>query len=193
MAQDQSNGYEAIADDYMAARSDIGRDIVAAWAAKIPTGGSVLDIGAASGERLTGLLVEAGLDVFAIDASPTMVAAFEERFPDVPIACEPAEDSAFFDRAFDAVMAIGLVFLLSEDAQRKLLNRIAEALKPRGTFLFSAPWQECSWRDVLTGQLSRSLGVDAYRQILSGLDMDAITTHTDDGQNHYFESRKNDY
>lgn len=175
----------------MTVRSDVARDVVAAWAQKLPEGGAVLDVGAASGERLVPVLQDAGLEVFALDASPAMVAAFKARFPNIPVACEAAEDSSFFGRQFDGVMAIGLVFLLREASQRELFRRIAEdALKSGGSLLFSAPYQACTWTDVLTGQPSTSLGAQTYRSILEHHAMKVIQTHTDEGGNHYFEVEK---
>lgn len=173
----------------MALRSDVGRDVVAAWAQRLPKGGAVLDVGAASGERLVPVLQDAGLEVFALDASSAMVAAFKARFPNIPVACEAAEDSSFFGRQFDGVMAIGLVFLLREASQRELFRRIAEdALKPGASLLFSAPFQACAWTDVLTGEPSTSLGAQSYHSILARHAMKVIQTHTDEGGNRCFEA-----
>lgn len=190
VSEDRSHGYEAVAEQYMTVRSDVGRNVVADWAQRLPRGGAVLDVGAGFGEPMVPILQDAGLDVFGIDASPALVAAFKERFPDIPIACEPAEDSTFFDRQFDGVMAIGVVFLLLEADQRRLFQSIASALKPGGRLLFSAPVQTCSWTDVLTGQSSTSLGAEAYRRILVSEGMDVIATRFDKGGNHYFEAGK---
>ena len=170
LPEDTSNGYEAVAEAFMRRRlqSPTGLAIVREWAASLPRGGSVLDVGAGSGEPLTAALIEEGFDVSAVDASPTMVASFQRRFPGVEVACEPAEHSRFFDRTFDGVLAIGLVFLLPAERQRELLRRMAAALKPEGRLLFSAPRQVCVWDDLLTGQASSSLGADEYRRIIAG-------------------------
>ena len=190
-AEDTSNGYEAVAEDFTRLRlqSPTGLAIVRKWAASLPRGGCVLDVGAGSGEPLTAALIEAGLDVFAIDASPTMVAAFQRRFPGVKVACEPAEYSRFFERTFDGALAIGLVFLLPADNQRQLIRRMAAALKPGGRLLFSAPREVCVWDDLLTGQPSSSLGADEYRRIAAGSGLHILGEHVDEGGNHYYEAR----
>lgn len=190
MREDRSYGYEAIAKRYMTLRTDVGCEVVAAWAQKLSKGGAVLDVGAGSGEPTMPILQDAGLKVFALDASPAMVDAFKTRFPNIPVACEAAEDSSFFDRRFDGVMAIGLIFLLSEANQRELLCRIADVLEPAGSLLFSGPYQACTWTDVLTGRPSTSLGAQTYRSILAHHGMKVIQTHTDEGGNHYFEAEK---
>ena len=193
MSEDASNGYEAVAEEFMAVRSTSGRVIVRKWAASLPRGCSVVDIGSGHGEPLTSALIDAGLAVSAIDASPTMVAAFRKRFPGLEVACEPAERSRFFDRQFDAALAIGLIFLLPEDIQRDLIRRVSGALKPGGRLLFSAPWQVGTWNDILTGQPSWSLGTDKYRRVLAHSGFHLIVEHdeqADGGGTHYYEAQK---
>jgi hypothetical protein len=56
-------------------------------------------------------------------------------------------------------MAVGLLFLLSEDSQRDLIRRVGLALNSGGRFLFTSPAQCCTWTDILTGRESLSLGV----------------------------------
>lgn len=190
LSDDASNGWEAVALQFMAARSAIGLETVRAWAAAIPPGGSILDLGAGSGVPLAAALIEQGFAVSAVDASPTLVAAFRRRFPNVEIACEPAEHSAFFNRSYDGVMAIGLMFLLPAAAQRAVIERVAKALRPSGRFLFTAPHKECAWADCLTGRSSVSLGAEAYGQILTQAGLDLVGQYRDEGANNYFEAQK---
>ena len=193
MSEDSSNGYEAVAEEFMAVRSASGRAVVQKWAASLPRGCSVVDIGAGHGEPLTSALIDEGLAVFAIDASPKMVAAFRRRFPGVEVACEPAQRSRFFDRTFDAALAIGLIFLLPAHGQRELIRRIAGALEPGGRLLFSAPRQVGTWDDILTGQPSWSLGAEEYGRILveSGFRLiNEHDEHVDQGGTHYYEAQK---
>lgn len=190
MTVDPSNGWDAVVDVYRSARSKIGLATVRQWAASLPAGGAVLDVGAGSGEPLAAALIGEGFVVSAVDASPAMVAAFRRRFPNVEVACEPVERSRVFDRAFDGVLAIGLLFLLPEDSQRDLIPRMAAALKPGGRLLFSAPRQICAWDDFLTGQPSLSLGADEYRRIVTGSGLQLVGEQVDEGENHYYEALK---
>lgn len=192
MTEDESNGYEAVADAFVAARSrsTTGRALIRQWATSLPRGGSVIDIGCGSGEPVTTTLVDAGLTVSAIDAHPTLVAAFRQRFHNVEVACDPAERSRFFGRRFDGAVAIGLMFLLSADTQRGPIGRVAGALNPGGRLLFTAPRQVCSWDDVLTGRRSSSLGAEEYGRILARSGLQLLAEHLDEGRNHYFEARK---
>ena len=190
MSTDASNGWEAVAGEFMRLRSASGLAVVRQWAASLPRGGSVLDVGAGSGEPLAAALIKDGFDVCAIDASASMVAAFRRRFPSAQVACEAAERSRFFDRTFDGVLAVGLVFLLAADRQRQLLRRLAAALNPGGRLLFSAPHQVCVWDDLLTGQPSSSLGAEAYRRIIAACGLRLALEHVDEGENYYYEACK---
>jgi cyclopropane fatty-acyl-phospholipid synthase-like methyltransferase len=190
---DGSNGYEAIANIYIAGRGtraragdSIGAAVVKAWAAALPAGATVLDIGSGPGEPSTRILQEAGLTSYAIDASPTMVAAFRERFPDLPIEHNTVEDSAFFDRTFDGVLAWGLLFLLDPAAQAQVIGKVARALIPGGRFLFTAPQEPLEWLDAMTGRPSQSLGAQTYERMLRDAGLSWVGSAVDEGGNHYY-------
>ncbi|MFL6236982.1 MAG: hypothetical protein ACJ76N_27885 [Thermoanaerobaculia bacterium] len=76
--------------------------------------------------------------------------------------------------------------MLSAPAQRELIRRVASALKPSGQLLFTAPEQECSWADALTGRTSLSLGAAAYRETLAAAGLAVIDTYVDEGENYYY-------
>jgi SAM-dependent methyltransferase len=190
---DDSNGYEAIAAEFIAARGSpgarhpgIGVSTVRKWASTLRSGGAVLDLGCGSGYPITQLLVEAGLAVHAVDASPSMVAAFRTRFPGVPVECNDVVKSSFFGREFDGVVAWGLLFLLPPDAQAQLIAKVGHALTPGGQFLFTAPRQHCEWSDTMTGLLSTSLGSESYRRLLETAGLELIGEMEDEGENHYY-------
>ena len=180
--------WEAIAEEFIAARSDIGSDVVRQWAKGLRPGSEVVDIGCGSGAPVSQILVEAGFMVFGIDASPTLLATFHRRFPEAPATCETVQSSNFFGRNFDGAVAVGLMFLLSEQDQRKLIEKVGRALRPSGRFLFSAPRARCDWSDLQTGQPSLSLGAVEYQRQLACAGMHLEHTHVDDGGNHYFDA-----
>lgn len=184
----QANGWEDVALTFADVRSDTGRDVIRRWARTLPSGGEVLDVGCGSGFPVSSTLADAGLTVFGIDASPTLVSMFVRRFDSAHAACETVQDSPFFNRTFDGILAIGLMFLLSEEDQVKLINKAGKALKSGGRFLFTAPDQKCEWKDVLTGQRSVSLGKAHYERLLAGAGMRLIGTCTDRGDNHYIDA-----
>jgi 2-polyprenyl-3-methyl-5-hydroxy-6-metoxy-1,4-benzoquinol methylase len=183
---DLSNGYEEHAETFMRWRhARIGLDIVREWAAAFRPGAAELELGCGHGV-VSQVLADAGLTLYALDASPTLLQAFRQRFPTVQTDCAAAEESAYFNRTFDGVIAVGLIFLLPEDAQRIVLIKVANALNPGGRFLFTAPRQACTWIDAMTGRESRSLGADKYEKLLRGLGLEVDHGRVDEGENYYF-------
>ncbi|HVX67611.1 MAG TPA: class I SAM-dependent methyltransferase [Bryobacteraceae bacterium] len=187
---DKSHGYEEIASVFIAGRgrnqSGVGASVVAEWSRGLPGGAAVLDLGCGTGVPISQVLIERGFHVYGVDASAGMIAAFRARFPATPVECAAVEDSNFFGRTFDGVVAWGLFFLLEPEVQLSLIVKIARALQPAGRFLFTAPSQVCSWPDAMTGQTSISLGYEVYRSALESEGMSLTGTLRDEGENHYY-------
>ena len=194
---DQSNGYEGIAAEFLAGRgrapaTAVGAKEVRDWARTLPPGAAVIDLGCGSGLPITKVLVSEGLNVYGIDASPSFVEAFRHNLPGIPVAHESVQDTLFFNRRFDGVVAWGLIFLLLPEDQRRLIQRVANILVPGGRFLFtSSPEVEpLVWNDAMTGLESRSLGVAEYRRLLSEAGLRVTREYEDVGENHYFDAIK---
>lgn len=192
---DRSNGYEAIAKEFLARRGDpstrsnaIGVNEVRKWARTLARGSTVIDLGCGPGFPITAVLVEEGLQVFAVDASPSLVAAFQHNLPGTPILCESVLESNLFSRTFDAVLSIGLIFLLQADEQQRLMQRFAEILEPGGRLLFTAPAQPAAWHDAMTGLESVSLGAARYRNLLAEAGLLVAEEYEDVGENHYYDA-----
>ena len=187
---DESNGYESIAEIYIKGRgraiNGIGSSTARAWARTLKAGSVVLDLGCGTGIPVTKILLEAGLNAYAVDASPKMVEDFRQNFPDVPVACESVERSSFFNRSFDGIISVGLMFLLSEETQRAFIHKMAAALNPGGKLLFTAPLEKIEWKDAMTEQASRSLGAEEYRMLISASGLSIDEEFHDEGGNHYF-------
>src|SRR5687768_2916479 len=83
-AMDASHGYEERAEEFRAGRSPvIGVATVRKWASSLPTGAAVLDLGCGDGVPIMQVLVDAGFEMYGVDASPRMIAALRARFPAV--------------------------------------------------------------------------------------------------------------
>ena len=188
--KDPSNGYKAVATDLIAVRqqSRIGLARIHVWGRSLPQGASILDLGCGFGVPISQALINDGFVIYGVDASSSLITEFRRRFPDVNVACEAVEDSRFFDRTFDGVIAVGLLFLMSEDSQRDLIRRVGLALNSGGRFLFTAPAQSCTWTDILTGRESLSLGADAYKAIIADAGLTLVGEHSDEGDNHHYDT-----
>src|SRR5580692_11334508 len=142
---DRSNGYEAVSKEFLRRRGSsstqstgIGVKEVRRWAKTLPPNCSVIDLGCGPGFPITTVLVEEGLDVYGVDAAPSFVATFQRNLPGTPIICEAVQESRFFDRTFDAVLAWGLMFLLKSEDQHPLIQRFAEIVVLGGSLLFTS-------------------------------------------------------
>jgi cyclopropane fatty-acyl-phospholipid synthase-like methyltransferase len=191
---DKSRGYEQLAPIFIKGRGQainvIGTSSVRKWVQTLPSDSSVLDLGCGTGIPVSRILIDHGMKVYGIDASPSMVKAFQRNFPRTPILCEAVEDSSFFDRKFDAIIAWGLLFLLPEKTQEIVIQKAANALAAGGRLLFTATYKKNEWNDAMTQQSSISLGAERYRELLTASGLSVTDEFEDEGENYYFEARK---
>jgi SAM-dependent methyltransferase len=194
---DRSNGYEAVSEEFLARRGNsstrsigIGVKEVRKWARTLKRGSSIIDLGCGPGFPITVVLVDEGLHVFGVDAAPSFVAEFQRNLPGIPIICEAVQESKFFDRTFDAVLAIGLMFLLKAEDQHRLIQRFAETLVPGGRLLFTSTAKPAVWNDGMTGLESLSLGAEQYKELLGAVGITVADEYEDEGENHYFDAFK---
>ena len=185
--QDKSNGYEQCAETFIRARNPrIGAAMVREWSKALPPASSVLDLGCGHGVPISQVLIHDGFAVFGVDASAKLIREFRERLPEAYSQCSAVEDSEFFRRTFDGVIAWGLMFLLPADVQMSLIGRVARALNPGGKFLFTSPREALTWPDALTGRTSISLGGEVYQEILRAAGLIVVGETLDEGDNHYY-------
>jgi SAM-dependent methyltransferase len=119
-----------------------GRDLhEAPWlerfAAALPAGGALLDIGCGMGEPVARWFIERGFAVTGIDTSPSLLAMARERFP----AHEwIAADMRMLDlgRRFDGAIAWHSLFHLSDEDQPPMFARFAAHLKRGAPLMFTS-------------------------------------------------------
>jgi 2-polyprenyl-3-methyl-5-hydroxy-6-metoxy-1,4-benzoquinol methylase len=103
---DKSNGYEEVAERFMQARNPrVGASTVREWSHALAPGSSILDVGCGHGVPISQVLTEEGFALYGVDASAKMVESFRKRFPNAHAECSAVEDSEFFARTFDGVVA----------------------------------------------------------------------------------------
>jgi cyclopropane fatty-acyl-phospholipid synthase-like methyltransferase len=191
---DKSNGYENIASIFIKGRGQaingIGTSSVRKWAKTLTPDSTVLEIGCGTGVPVSKILLTEGMKIYGIDASPTMVKTFQQNFPNAPVECESVENSLFFNRQFDAIIAWGLLFLLSEETQPIVIKKCADALKTGGRFLFTSLSKRLEWKDAMTEQHSISLGAEIYRVLLISSGFSLIEEFQDEGENYYYHALK---
>ncbi len=188
---DKSNGYEGVASLFMSERDPVtGASTVRRWSRTLAPGSAILELGCGHGVPISQVLIEDGFTVYGVDASPTLIESFRKRFPGAHAECSAFEDSGFFGRTFDGVVAVGLIFLLRPDVQCLLIHKVSQALNSNGQFLFTSPTQKCTWQDILTHRESVSLGVGRYRELLQTEGLTLVGETSDECNNHYYSARK---
>jgi cyclopropane fatty-acyl-phospholipid synthase-like methyltransferase len=191
---DSSNGYEKAAKEFIQIRGQkidgIGAGKVRHWVSSLPRKSSILDLGCGTGIPITKVLIDQGMVVYGIDASQSLLNEFRKKFPTSSVENAAVESSLFFERKFDAIIAWGLIFLISEENQIKVLQKTARSLKDGGKFLFTAPAERTEWEDIMSKQRSISLGAKKYKQILFGSGLSLIEEFKDEAGNHYYSAVK---
>lgn len=189
---DSAEAYEVRAHEFLRGRdtSPIGTQVVDQWSHTFRRGATVIELACGGGYPISRILDAAGLQLWAVDSSPTLVAEFRSRFPNIPVQCARVQGSDLFGQKYDGAIAIGLLFLLSESDQVILISRVAEILVPKGRFLFTAPIQIGTWKDLNTGLECMSLGQGRYGELLRDVGFRVVATYTDNGENNYYDAEK---
>lgn len=167
-----------------------GAKVVSEWASNLTKGAEVIEIACGGGYPITLVMKKSGLQLWAVESSPTLVNEFQSRFPNIPIECTPVQVTNFFNRHFDGTVAIGLLFLLPKNEQAVIINRIAKILKPGGRFLFTAPLEVGNWNDRITGLKCYSFEQVIYEKVLREAGFQLLTTYQDEGANNYYDAEK---
>mgnify|MGYP006000667255 FL=1 len=109
---DSSIAYEKSSKKFLTHRnsSQVGFNIAKDWAGSFDLGTEILEVACGTGYPITKELIKAGMKVWAIDSSPTLLSDFSSKFPNIPVACEKIQDAKLFDRKFDA--AISSIFAI---------------------------------------------------------------------------------
>lgn len=185
--------YDQLAAWYAANRNpEIGTAAVRRCIAGVPAGAAALDAGCGTGEPVSRLMLEHGLQVYALDSSAAMVAAYAQNFPGVPVACASITDPLPFDRSFAVIVAWGVLFHLDVTGQEQALAALAAWLTPGGKLLFTAGREAESRSAPMQGVMLhyRHLGAAAYHRILASQGCAVLDAFPDDAGNYYFLAQK---
>jgi SAM-dependent methyltransferase len=139
-----------------------------AFAAALPPGGSVLDIGCGGGIPVARDLIATGLVVAGIDSSSALIALCKERFPEGQwqVADMRALD---LGRRFDGLLAWHSFFHLRADDQRAMFPIFSAHAAPGALLMFtSGPHAGVAMGEWQGEPLFHdSLAQDEYRALLA--------------------------
>lgn len=189
---DAAQVYETYAREFLRGRdlSPVGARVVEQWSRTLRIGATVMELACGGGYPITRVLHAAGLQLWAVDSSATRIAEFRMRFPGIQVQCATVQESDFFGLQYDGAVAIGLIFLLTEQEQTNLISRISGVLRPGARFLFTAPTQTGIWEDLNTGLECKSLGRRHYQDLWERAGFQLVATYADVGQNNYYDVEK---
>jgi cyclopropane fatty-acyl-phospholipid synthase-like methyltransferase len=151
-----ARGYDLVADEYEALESAETPwprlERVRAFAADLPRGSRILDIGCGNGIPATRELALEHV-VTGVDVSEEQVARARSNVPAATFICGDARDVHLPLGAFDAIVALYLIDNIAREDYPALFRRFRELLRPNGRLLLSAepgddPWQSYTWLGV---------------------------------------------
>ena len=118
-------------------RSLFEKGWVERFAALLPAGGHVLDLGCGMGEPIARHLIERGLRVTGVDSSPPMIALCRARFPD-HIWQVADMRGLVLNETFDGVLALDSYFHLSPGDQRAMFAVFRNHAAPGAPLMFTS-------------------------------------------------------
>lgn len=107
------------------------------FAALLPTGGQVLDIGCGFGEPMARHLIDRGFTVTGVDSSPPLLDLARGRFPHHDWI-EGDMRSLSLGRHFDGLLAWDSFFHLDHDDQRAMIPRFATHAADGAALMFTS-------------------------------------------------------
>ncbi len=138
-------GYDAVSFEYRTDRGESNatssettatyRGWIDELVARLDVGSRVLDIGCGAGVPADRFLVDAGMDVIGVDASPVQIRRARALVPQATFACCDIVDVALGAQAFDAIVSLYALIHVPLNDQRDLLPRVFAALRPLGLLL----------------------------------------------------------
>jgi cyclopropane fatty-acyl-phospholipid synthase-like methyltransferase len=168
---------------------------VTSVASSLAPGARVLDVGCGNGLPITRVLLDAGHRVVGLDSSREMLTRFRANLPNTPAIRGLVQDCAFIDRVFDAAVAWGVIFHLTQTDQAKAFAAVSHVLREGALFLFTAGDAE----DVEGGSVGTmngvtfhyfSFSIDGYRSLLRKTGFRLVDVHKDAGENTYYLAQK---
>jgi SAM-dependent methyltransferase len=162
-------------------RSGMERAWLDAFAALIPPGAAVLDLGCGAGEPMAADLVGRGFRVTGVDSAPTLIGLCRARLPEQEWI-EADMRTLSLGRRFEGVMAWDSFFHLSMDDQRRMFPVFAEHAAPGAALMFTSGPSAGEALGEFQGEplYHASLDPDEYRSLLAAHGFTVVRYVVDD-------------
>jgi SAM-dependent methyltransferase len=157
----------AKAYDRLRGRSLCEKGWLDAFAALLPQGGSILDIGCGMGEPIARYLIERGFALTGNDTSPDLIAMARERFAQAAWYVADMRTLAL-GRTFDGLLAWDSFFHLDADHQRRMFSVFRAHAAPGAALMFTSGPAQGEAIGTFEGEplYHASLDADEYRALL---------------------------
>ena len=138
------------------------------FAALIPPGGTVLDLGCGMGEPVAKHLVEAGFRVTGVDSSPSLIAFCRARFPEQEWQVADMRGLAL-GRRFGGILAWDSFFHLDHEDQRRMFRVFRDHAVAGAALMFTSGPSHGVALGSFEGEtlFHASLDPDEYRALLA--------------------------
>jgi SAM-dependent methyltransferase len=177
--------YEEHAAAWDAARGKQGMEgaWLDAFAALLPPGGTVLDVGCGAGEPIAADLIGRGLRLTGVDSAPSLLALCRARFPDAEWA-EADMRTLSLGRRFDGIIAWDSFFHLVMDDQRAMFPVFAEHAAPGAALMFTSGPAAGEAIGEFQGEplYHASLDPEEYRSLLAAHGFAVVRHMADDAE-----------
>lgn len=185
--------YDQIAEWFTRVRNpEIGIPDLVAFVHSLSPHAKILDLGCGDGIPISQYLFREKFDLVGLDSSQEMIRRYRANFPTIPTRCERAQEASFKPGSFDAIVAWGVLFHLSDTEQASLIAKVAGWLKPGGRFLFTSGDVEGVVEGEMNGRSFAyvSLGSSTYRCLLECAGMRVLAAYSDPWENHVYIAQK---
>ncbi len=133
-----TNGYDQIADAYLAERRQFKNHTYLHWLIdELPRGSTVLDIGCGAGMPIDEFLIKHGYLVWGFDVSKKQIELARKLVPRASFGVKDMADLEFDEYEVDAVVAFYAIFHIPREQHLDLLKKIRSYLQPGGLLLIT--------------------------------------------------------
>jgi ubiquinone/menaquinone biosynthesis C-methylase UbiE len=185
------SGYNQIAQDYHNQRDRFKNDdILHSFAARLPSGGRLLDVGCGAGIPVTRFLVNSGFSVTGVDISTAMLQLARLHVPEARLLRMDMRGLGFKPASFAGIAAFYSFFHVPKEEHYPVLARFHRLLQPDGLLLFCSG--VTAWEGVESFHGTQMFwshpGHEVTRQLVtrSGFELILSEVREAGGEKHYW-------
>lgn len=170
-------GYDHLVETYLA---DRGNYDTSPWlerfAALMPPGGQVLDLGCGAGVPIASTLTGRGFNVTGVDISSEQIRRARELVPTAHFEIADMATVEFPDATFDGICAFYSIIHVPRGEHQKLLGSISRWLKPSGVAVLVLGAQDWEGEDTMhdTPMYWSHFNADENLRLLHATGLEAI-------------------